>query len=231
MKVDLEQLPKARMEFVEPMLAKPSDHLPSGRIWSYELKLDGYRSLVMKHNRRVTLFSRRGNSLNGKVPTIATAFSFLPEETIVDGELVVLDDTGRPSFSALQNSRFTPDALYFYVFDLLVLRGRDLRKLPLRERRRLLEREALKDMRDPVRLSVSFNASANDLVAAAKKAGLEGVIAKRTDTRYENGERSGAKLAFVSTRNGSPDIFIMPFAPGDMTAERVRLRISIAQSS
>ncbi len=55
MKVDLEQLPKARLEFVQPMLAKPSDHLPSGAGWSYELKLDGYRSLVMKHNRRVTL--------------------------------------------------------------------------------------------------------------------------------------------------------------------------------
>ena len=212
MKIDLEQLPKARMEFVEPMLAKPSGHLPSGADWSYELKLDGYRSLVMKHNQRVTLFSRRGKSLNTKVPTIATAFSFLPEETIVDGELVVLDDTGRPSFSALQNSRFTPDALYFYVFDLLVLRGRDLRKLPLRDRRRLLERDALKGRRDPVRLSVSFNASASDLIAAAKKAGLEGVIAKRTDSRYETGERSGAWIKYKT--NKGQELVIGGYKPG-----------------
>jgi DNA ligase D-like protein (predicted ligase) len=212
MKIDLEQLPKARMEFVEPMLAKPSGHLPSGTGWSYELKLDGYRSLVMKHNRRVTLFSRRGNSLNTKVPIIATAFSFLPEETIVDGELVVLDDVGRPSFSALQNSRFTPDALYFYVFDLLVLRGRDLRKLPLRERRRLLEREALKGMRDPVRLSSAFKAQATDLIAATKEAGLEGVIAKRTDSRYESGERSGSWVKYKT--NKGQELVIGGYKPG-----------------
>lgn len=212
MKIDLEQLPKARLEFVAPMLAKPSGHLPSGAGWSYEVKLDGYRSLVMKHDGRVTLFSRRGNSLNTKVPTIAKAFSFLPEETIIDGELVVLDEAGRPSFSALQNSRFTPDALYFYVFDLIVLRGRDLRKLPLRYRRRLLEREALKGMRDPVRLSGAFDAPAQDLIAAAKKAGLEGVIAKRIESRYESGERSGSWIKYKT--NKGQELVIGGYKPG-----------------
>ena len=212
MKIDLAQLPKARMEFIEPMLAKPSDHLPSGAHWTYELKLDGYRSLVMKHKGRVTLFSRRGNSLNTKVPSIAKAFSFLPDETVVDGELVVLDETGRPSFSALQNSRFTPDALYFYVFDLIALHGRDLRKLLLRDRRRLLERDALAGMRDPVRLSAGFKASATDLIAAAKNAGLEGVIAKRTDSRYESGERSGAWIKYKT--NKGQELVVGGYKPG-----------------
>jgi bifunctional non-homologous end joining protein LigD len=212
MKIDLEQLPKARMDFLKPMLAKPSDHLPSSNDWSYELKLDGYRAIVVKHAGGVTLFSRRGNNLTSGYPTIAKAFSFLPAETIVDGELVVLDDTGKPSFSALQKSRFTPDALYFYVFDLLALRGRDLRKLPLRDRRRLLEHDAIRGIRDPIRLSVGFKASATALITATKQAGLEGVIAKRASSTYESGERSGAWIKYKT--NKGQELVIGGYKPG-----------------
>ena len=200
MSVDLRQLPKARLDFVEPMLARLVSQLPSGAGWLYELKLDGYRALIMKKRGRITIFSRRGRNMNGPFPTIAPAFSFLPDDTIVDGELVVLDDHGKPNFSALQHSRFTPDALYFYAFDLLAYQGRDLRKLPLAERRILLEGNALKGMRDPVRLSVVFNASPNQLIAAAKQSGLEGVVAKRADSRYESGERSGAWVKFKTNK-------------------------------
>src|ERR1041384_851209 len=168
MSVDLRELPKAQLDFVEPILARLVTQLPSGADWLYELKLDGYRALAVKKRGRTTLFSRRGNNFNGSFPSIASAFSFLPDDTILDGELVVLDDEGKPSFSALQHSRFTPNALYFYAFDLLAYQGKDLRKLPLAERRVLLERSALKSMRDPVRLSVVFNASPNQLIAAAK---------------------------------------------------------------
>ena len=113
MSVDLQQLPKARLDFIEPMLARLVAQLPSGSTWLYELKLDGYRTLVMKNRGVVTLFSRRGNNQNVRFASIAKAFSFLPNDTIVDGEVVVLDQQGRPSFSDLQNSRFTPDVLYF----------------------------------------------------------------------------------------------------------------------
>jgi bifunctional non-homologous end joining protein LigD len=128
MKVNLQQLPKARLDFIKPMLAKLVDRLPVEPDWFYELKLDGYRALVLKTRGVVTLFSRRGNNLSGVFPTIAAAFSFLRDDAIVDGELVVLDKEGRPSFSALQHSRFTPEALHFYAFDLLAFQGRDLRK-------------------------------------------------------------------------------------------------------
>lgn len=212
MKIDLQQLPKARMDFVKPMLARPSDRLPSGADWSYELKLDGYRAIVMKHSGSVTIFSRRGNNMTAGFPTLAKAFSFLPEETVVDGELVVLDETGKPSFSALQHSRFTPDALYFYLFDVVALRGKDVRKLPLRDRRRLLERDVVKGMRDPIRLSVGFKASANELIAAAKKAGLEGVIAKRVSSRYERGERTGAWVKYKT--NKGQELVIGGYKPG-----------------
>ncbi len=212
MKTDLQKLPSARLEFISPMLAKLTAHLPTDPSWLYELKLDGYRVLVMKKRGVVTLFSRRGNNLNTWVPNIARAFSFLPDNTLVDGELVVLDENGKPSFTALQNSRFTPDELYFYVFDLVALHGKDVRKLSLLERRSLLERHALVGMRDPVRLSPVFKESAAELVAAAKRAGLEGVIAKRVDSRYESGERSGAWLKFKT--NQGQELVIGGYKPG-----------------
>ena len=119
---------------------------------------------------------------------------------------------GKPSFSALQNSRFTPDALYFYVFDLLAYEGKDLRKLTLRERRDLLETYVLKGMRDPVRLSAVFNATPSKLIAAAKKTGLEGVIAKRAGSRYESGERSGAWVKYKT--NQGQELVIGGYKPG-----------------
>ena len=212
MKTDLRQLPKAPLDFIKPMLAKTTAQLPSGPNWLYELKLDGYRTLALKQRNVVTLFSRRGNNMNRHFPTIAAACSFLPNDTIVDGEVVVLDQTGRPSFSALQHSRFTPDALYFYVFDLLAYEGKDLRQLALTERRRLLEDYALKGMRDPVRLSAVFTSSPNALIAAAKKAGLEGVIAKRAESRYESGERSGAWVKYKT--NQGQELVIGGYKPG-----------------
>ena len=212
MKVDLRQLPPARLDFIKPMLARPVDRLPSGADWVYELKLDGYRVLVLKKRGVVTIFSRRGNNFTEKYWTIANAFSFLQDDTILDGELVVLDDHGKPSFNALQHSRFTPDALYFYAFDLLAYKGRDLRKLPLLDRRGLLESYALKGMRDPVRLSEVFNASANTMVAAAKRTGLEGVIGKRADSRYESGERSGAWVKYKT--NKGQELVIGGYKPG-----------------
>ena len=212
MKTDLRQLPKARLEFIKPMLAKPGAQVPAGPNWLYELKLDGYRTLALKQRGVVTLFSRRGNVMNLHFPTIASACKFLPNDTIVDGEVVVLDANGRPSFSALQHSRFTPDALYFYIFDLLAYEGKDLRKLALTERRRLLEDHALQGMRDPMRLSAVFTSTPNALIAAAKKAGLEGVIAKRTDSRYESGERSGAWVKYKT--NQGQELVIGGYKPG-----------------
>ena len=212
MKVDLQELPNARLDFTPPMLARLVDDLPSGPGWLYEVKLDGYRALVVKKRGVTTLFSRRGNDLSSKFPVIARAFKFLPDNTIVDGELVVLDDQGKPSFSALQNSRFTPEALYFYVFDLIAFRKKDVRKLPLVDRRRLLEDHAVKGMRDPVRLSPILNAPPKSVIKAARESGLEGVVAKRADSRYESGDRSGSWVKF-KTKKGQ-ELVIGGYRPG-----------------
>jgi len=212
MKIDLKQLPKARLDFIKPMLAKSVDELPSGKHWIYELKLDGYRALVMKKRRAVTIFSRRGNNLNSMFAPLVSAFSFLPDDIIIDGEVVVLDEEGRPCFSALQHSQFTPESLHFYVFDLVAFEGRDLRKLPLAERRRLLEDHALQGMRDPVRLSEVFDATPKQLIAAAKQAGLEGVVGKRANSTYESGERSGAWVKYKT--NKGQELVIGGYKPG-----------------
>ena len=210
--VDLKQLPNARLDFVRPMLAKPVKELPAGPNWLYELKLDGYRVLVVKERGVVTLFSRRGNILTNAFPRIAGSFSFLTDNTILDGELVVLDESGKPSFAALQKHKFRPEALHFYAFDLIAYKGKDLRKLSLIDRRTLLEKSALTRMREPVRLSSVFPTSPSQLVAAARKSGLEGVVAKRGDSRYESGERSGAWVKYKT--NKGQELVIGGYKPG-----------------
>ena len=131
---------------------------------------------------------------------------------MIDGELVVLDGQGMPSFAALQHSQFTPDALHFYVFDLVAFEGKDLRKISLEDRRQLLEDRVLRRMRDPVRLSAVFDTTPDHLIAAAKKAGLEGVVGKRSNSRYESGERSGAWVKYKT--NKGQELVIGGYKPG-----------------
>lgn len=208
----LPPLPAARLEFVEPMLAKLTNRLPEGENWIYEIKLDGYRALVIKRKGTVTVFSRRGNNLNHRFHTIARSFDFLPDNTMIDGEIVAIDKNGQPSFTALQNYKARIQPLYFYVFDVLAYRGKDLRKLPLKERRKLLEQDVLRNMREPVRLSSVFIAQAKDLIAAAKKEGLEGVVAKRIESTYESGERSGAWVKYKTDKG--QEFVIGGYKPG-----------------
>ncbi|HKY26917.1 MAG TPA: non-homologous end-joining DNA ligase [Pyrinomonadaceae bacterium] len=210
--VSLKSLPVANLGFVEPMLAKLTNRLPEGENWLYEIKLDGYRALVIKRNGAVTVYSRRGNNLNSRFNRIARSFDFLPDDTMIDGEIVAIDKNGQPSFNALQNYRSQTQPLYFYVFDVLAYRGKDVRKLALRDRRKLLEADVLRSMREPVRLSAVFSARAKDLIAAAKKEGLEGVVAKRVESTYESGERSGAWVKYKTDKG--QEFVIGGYKPG-----------------
>ncbi len=137
-----------------------------------DLKLDGYRALAVKSGTGVTLFSRRRKSLNRQFPHIVDALADLPEGTVVDGELVALDDSGRPDFNLLQNFRAEASRIHYYVFDLLYWGDRDLTRLPLIERRALLK--SLVVVRDK-RIRTA------DYVAAAPKDLLAGVYKIRSD--------------------------------------------------
>ena len=117
---------KTKATFVEPMLLLKTDSLPESTNWAYELKLDGYRALGIKANGRVHLRSRNNKDFNARYPAIVKALEALPDETVVDGEVVALDDTGRPSFNALQNYGSSKAPIFYFLFDVLILGGQNV---------------------------------------------------------------------------------------------------------
>src|ERR1700691_5599154 len=112
--------------------------LPEGPEWTYEIKPDGYRLEVVRSAGKKTLYSRRQNVLNQKFPYIATALKDLPDDTVIDGELVALGPDGRPDFNLLQNFRSAESRIIYYAFDILIHNKRNLTELPLSERRSIL---------------------------------------------------------------------------------------------
>ncbi len=176
------------------MLLLRASELPEGAGWITELKLDGFRAIAFKSGGRVHLRSRNDKDFNGRYPAAVASLAGMPDETVVDGEIVALDADGRPSFSALQNYGSSKAPIFYYLFDLMVLRGRDVTGETLDARRQLLENEVLPKLLEPVRYSPALPGSMADLIQSVKAQGLEGLIAKRRDSRYEPGERSGAWL-------------------------------------
>src|SRR4030081_3793391 len=108
------------------MLLLRTEKLPEGREWLVELKLDGYRALAIKSGGNVQLRSRNDNDFNSRYPAIVKALATLPNATVIDGEVVALDESGRPSFNILQNHGSSKAAIVYYIFDVLVLGGRDV---------------------------------------------------------------------------------------------------------
>lgn len=184
---------RAAAGFVEPMLLLRTDRLPDDSTrWSYQLKLDGYRAIAYKHARRVQLRSRNDNDFGTRYPGVLPGLSRLPDDTVIDGELVALDEDGRPSFNALQNFGSASARVIYYVFDVMMLAGRNVMNEPLLTRRRLLEQKVLPLLREPVRYAAPLEAPLPVLLHSVKAQRLEGLVAKRLDSRYEPGRRSGA---------------------------------------
>ena len=173
------------------MLLLRTDRLPEGATWQYEIKLDGYRAIAFKSGGRVQLRSRNDKEFGGKYPAIVKALAAMPDETVIDGEVVALDPAGRPSFNALQNYGSSATPLFYYVFDVLILAGEDVTSEQLVRRRALLQSRVLSKLDEPIRESPILDASLPDLIRSVKAQGLEGIVAKRLDSRYEPGLRSG----------------------------------------
>ncbi|MDQ2841933.1 MAG: non-homologous end-joining DNA ligase [Acidobacteriota bacterium] len=182
-----------KASFVEPMLCLATSSLPEGPEWEYELKLDGYRALAIKTGRAVQLRSRNNKDLGGRFSGVVGGLAALPGETVIDGEVVALDDSGRPSFNTLQNYA-AGHPIFYYAFDLLIFKGRDLRSQLLAGRRELLRSKVLSKLGEPIRYSPTLDGSLHDLIASVRQQKFEGLIAKRADSAYESGERSGAWL-------------------------------------
>jgi bifunctional non-homologous end joining protein LigD len=185
---------------VQPMLAEPADEAFTRDGWLFELKLDGYRLIASKAHGEALLQTRKGNDYTAVFPEIARAIKALPvDECIIDGEVVVLDAQGKPSFSRLQQrGRLTSPidvkraavelAATFYAFDLLALADFDLRPLPLTTRKQLLA-EAVPKL-GAVRLLDHIERQGEAFLAQVSAMGLEGIIAKKSDAPYRAGRTS-----------------------------------------
>jgi ATP-dependent DNA ligase len=154
-----------------------------------EIKLDGYRLEAIREGGKTTLYSRRQNVLDKRFPYIAAALDYLADGTVIDGEIVALDRDGRPNFNVLQNFRSAEAHIHYYALDILVHKNKDLTRLPLSKRREILH--SVIKQGDHIDLSAVSDKSAKDMLAFVKKVGFESVVAKRADSIYELGKRSG----------------------------------------
>ncbi len=176
---------------ISPMLATLWDEPFTHKDWLFELKLDGYRILAKKEKGDVLLSSRKNLDLTSDYPAIAEALKKVNHDCVLDGELVVLDNKGRPSFQLMQKFKESSSGkLAYYVFDLLHLDGHDLTALPLLQRKYFLSRTLPRSENIFSTEFVFFEGDA--LFKAARNNGLEGIVGKQVDSVYETGKRSFA---------------------------------------
>jgi bifunctional non-homologous end joining protein LigD len=193
--------------FFEPMGATLANELPSGQEWIAELKLDGVRALCFVDNGSVEMYTRNGNRCERQYPELAVLpHQVNAKQAVLDGEIVVLDEKGVPSFNLIQPRIMNADAaaiahmtrtrpVFLYIFDLLYADGWDLRNSDLSDRRKLLEELVTKE--GPIRVSDVFPAKP-ELLEAAKQNGLEGLVAKCVTSCYESRRsRNWLKLKLV----------------------------------
>jgi ATP-dependent DNA ligase len=143
---------------------------------------------AVKGKGKVTVYSRRRNALNEKFSYIAEALEDLPDETVLDGELVAMNKEGRSNFYLLQNFKSAESNIHYYAFDVLMHKGKLLTAEPLDKRREILGK--ILPRNDHISLSV-VGRSAGQMLKFVKEHGLEGIVAKRADSPYEPGKRSG----------------------------------------
>ena len=172
-----------------PMLATLVDGPFDREGWAFEIKWDGFRSMAGIKGGKVRLVSRNGKAQNARFPTVAAALDGFPVDAVFDGEIVAVDAKGRPHFQDLQSSlRPGKSRILYYVFDVLYAAGFDLRALPLRRRRAILEK--LLPVSGTVRLSEAIERTGRAFFRAAEKNGLEGVMAKDMSSPYRSGART-----------------------------------------
>lgn len=176
------------------MKARLTDAFPASGDWRVEIKLDGIRAVAVLAEGKTRLYSRNRLDLGGRFPEIVSALQDLAlRAAVLDGEVVALDAKGRSSFQLLQQRGKSSAPLFYYLFDLLQLDGKDLKGAPLEARRGLL-RELMEDVSEPLRFSADIRGESKLLIEQARKLGLEGLIVKRAGSTYEAGRRSGAWL-------------------------------------
>lgn len=195
--------PSAAPSKLLPVLATLVDGPPpSPEEWLYEIKFDGYRMLTrIDAAGDIRFFTRNGNDWTSKLKHLeAQVRAIEPAPGWLDGEIVMLNDSGTPDFQALQNAfdRSVTKSIVYFLFDVPHWDGYDLRLTPLSERRELLER-ILTARETELRFSSAFDGRAEDIVASACRMGLEGIIGKRRDSIYSS-KRSAAWIKLKCTQ-------------------------------
>ncbi|MEJ8815024.1 DNA ligase D [Variovorax ureilyticus] len=180
---------KSLPDMLAPQLATlASEPPPRADEWLYELKFDGYRLLArIDEKGRVQCITRNGHDWTSKLPALAKALANLRvRSTWLDGEIVVDNEHGAPDFQALQNAfdRGSTSSIVYWLFDVPFLDGRDLRSVPVEQRRDLLASLLASDPDPLLRFSESFDASPRDLLASSARIGFEGIIGKRRGSVY-----------------------------------------------
>ena len=195
---DLSHYPKKAAPWaVKPMLCTLVEEPFSRPDWLFEIKWDGYRAVGSKHKGEVELYSRNGINFAEKYAPVAEAMRLFTHDVIVDGEVVVVDDDGKPHFEWLQGWKNDQQgSLLYCVFDILWCDGRDVRDMPLRDRKQLLK--YVLPQNDLFLYSDDLEEDGEKLFAEMRDRGLEGMVAKKADSTYREGDR-GADWLKVKT--------------------------------
>ncbi|VXC19363.1 ATP-dependent DNA ligase [Arthrobacter sp. 8AJ] len=192
--------PANPLEYAPMMATSGSTADLHGSTWQYELKWDGVRALLVADSEKVRIFSRNGNDVTKTYPEFTDRACWPEQPFVADGEIIAVGPGGRPDFGLLQGrmkltraadvaKARTSIPVQLMLFDLLFDDGKDLRRLPLSTRRQRLE-EFFRPSGCPVDLSMVLEESVDLLLDSAQELGLEGVMAKRTDSRYVSGQRT-----------------------------------------
>lgn len=199
-----------------PMLCSEAEKPFDDEEWQFEVKLDGIRAIAIVEDRTPRILSRNGNDITGKFPTLAKELSAFPHRNfILDGEIVLYDAKGVPSFQGLMERFHLVGArdierqdqvnpVEFCVFDLLFLDGWDLRNCTLADRRQVLTDNAFRGAR--LRLMDAFPGVGTLLFEQARQMGFEGIIAKKLDSKYKDGRRTEQ---WIKIKEGFVDDFIV----------------------
>lgn len=174
--------------FIAPQLCVSADRPPSGADWVHEIKFDGYRLMLRVEDGKAVLRTRKGLDWTQRFRAIADAAAALPD-AILDGEAVALDHNGAPDFAALQAalSDGKSERLIFFAFDLLFADGKDLRALPLSERKARLEKMLAKAKSERIRYVEHFATGGDTVLQSACRMALEGIVSKRSGDPYRSG--------------------------------------------
>jgi ATP-dependent DNA ligase len=174
--------PKKKARLIEPMLLLRTDELPAdGSRWAYQLKVDGYRAIAFTTNTKLHLRSRNDNHFSLRYPTVLKGLAKLPNETIVDGEIVAFDETGRPSFNALQNAASSKTRSCITSSICSCWPAATSERKPWTTRRELPEERVLPKLSEPVRYLTDLDANLPDLIASVRAQCLDGLVANDTE--------------------------------------------------